>query len=238
MSKGKELGSEDGIGDVSRNDPDLSKKRMLAEDSGNSSWITSNSPPMKKNGVCEISRGGSSNGRVGSSNVKPQDADYSYAPQLSDELENLILARVPRSEYWKFPNVNKRILSLVKSGELFKIRREIGVRESSVFIFATGDKSWWGFDRQFCSRRKLPDLPADCCFSFGDKESLCAGTHLIISGREIEGFAGLTPQLIRENEFSTNHENVTWIALKVLAKLLQECKGNINSSKSALKIAS
>ncbi|KAH8519414.1 hypothetical protein Peur_038353 [Populus x canadensis] len=195
MSKGKESGSEDGRGDVSRNDPDLSKKRMLAEHSGNSSWIASNSPPMKKIGVCEISRGGSgcynfscSNGRVGdSSNVKPQDADYSYAPQLSDELENLILARVPRSEYWKFPNVNKRILSLVKSGELFKIRREIGVRESSVFIFATGDKSWWAFDRQFCSRRKLPDLPADCCFSFGDKESLCAGTHLIISGREIEG---------------------------------------------------
>lgn len=54
----------------------------------------------------------------------------------------------------------------------------------------------------------------------------------------LEQFAGLTPQLIRENEFSTNHENATWIALKVLAKLLQECKVNINSSKSALKIAS
>ncbi|KAJ6754457.1 KELCH REPEAT F-BOX PROTEIN [Salix purpurea] len=124
MSKGKELGSEDGRGDVSRNDPDPSKKRVLAEDPGNSFWITSISPPMKKMGVCEISRRGSgcydfscSNDRVGdSSNVRPQDVDYSYAPQLSDELENLILARIPRSEYWKFPIVNKRILSLVKSG--------------------------------------------------------------------------------------------------------------------------
>lgn len=54
----------------------------------------------------------------------------------------------------------------------------------------------------------------------------------------LEHSAGSTPQLIRENEFSTNHENVAWIALKVLAKLLQECKVNINSSKSAIKIAS
>ncbi|CAK7328299.1 unnamed protein product [Dovyalis caffra] len=195
MFKAKELENEDGRGDVSRNEPDPSEKRMLAKDSSNSFWITFNCPLMKKFAVCENSRRGAgcydfscSNGGVGdSSSVQPQDADYSYVPQLSDELENLILARVPRSEYWKFPIVNKRILSLVRSGELFKIRREIGVRESSVFIFATGDKSWWAFDRQFGSRRKLPDLPADCCFSFGDKESLCAGTHLIISGREIEG---------------------------------------------------
>jgi hypothetical protein len=195
MSKGKELESEDGRGDVSRNDPDPSKKRVLAEGSGNSCWTNSNSPPMEKIGVCENSRRGVGcydfpccDRRAGdSSSVEPQDADYSYVPQLCDELENQILARVPRSEYWKFRIVNKRILSLVKSGELLNIRREIGFRESLVFIFATGDKSWWAFDQQFSSRRKLPDIPADCCFSFGDKESICAGTHLIISGREIDG---------------------------------------------------
>ncbi|WCJ27474.1 Galactose oxidase/kelch repeat superfamily protein [Euphorbia peplus] len=123
----------------------------------------------------------------GGSSEESQDADYLQVPQLSDEVENQILARVTRSEYWKFPLVNKRIYGLVKSGELFKIRRELGVKESSVFIFTTGDSGWWGFDRQFSSHRKLPDLPADSCFSSGDKESVCAASHLIISGREING---------------------------------------------------
>ncbi|KAJ4831126.1 hypothetical protein Tsubulata_000657 [Turnera subulata] len=194
MSKGKELKAENDRRVACRNDRTPSRKRVIAEDSGSSFLISS--PPLKKIGCCDMngqeglnsSLPSSREVRVGdSSSVEPQDADYSNIPPLSDELENQILARVPRSEYWKFPLVNKRVFSLLKSGDLYKIRREIGVRESSVFIFATGDKSWWAFDRRFSTRRKLPDLPADCCFSFGDKESLCAGTHLIISGREIYG---------------------------------------------------
>uniref|UniRef100_A0A5B6ZL72 F-box/kelch-repeat protein n=1 Tax=Davidia involucrata TaxID=16924 RepID=A0A5B6ZL72_DAVIN len=123
----------------------------------------------------------------GSSGVQPQDADYCYIPPLSYELEDLILARFPRSEYWKLCFVNKRYLSLLKSGELFKIRREIGVKDSSVFMLASGDGRWWEFDREFKSHRKLPVLPTDFCFAAGDKESFCAGTHLLVSGREIEG---------------------------------------------------
>lgn len=196
VSKRKEIEGEDDKGDLCRNDLYPNKKGLLVRDAGNSFWITSNIPPPRNINVCETNRRegpschrfSSSEGRVGgSSKVEPQDADYSYVPTLNYEVVNLILARVPRSEYWKLPFVDKRISSLLKSGELFKIRKDIGVRESSVFIFATGDKSWWAFDRQFSSRRKLPDLPADCCFSFGDKESLCAGTHLLISGREING---------------------------------------------------
>ncbi|XP_057996705.1 F-box/kelch-repeat protein At3g27150-like isoform X2 [Hevea brasiliensis] len=186
---------EDERGYVIGYDNNPSKKAMLAEDSGNSFWIACNTPPETII-ICETNRMegmgryvfSSSEDRVGGySSVEPQDADYSEVPRLSDEIENQILARVPRSEYWKFPLLNKRIFSLMKSGELFKIRRELGVRESSVFIFTTGDSGWWAFDRQFSSCRKLPDLPADSCFSSGDRESVCAGTHLIISGREIEG---------------------------------------------------
>ncbi|XVE67705.1 hypothetical protein DITRI_Ditri09bG0009900 [Diplodiscus trichospermus] len=123
-----------------------------------------------------------------SSGVEPQDADYSYVPQLSDELENLILARFPRSEYWKLYLLNKHFLHLLKSGELFKIRREIGFDESSIFMSPSGGNCWWAFDRLFESCRKLPELPSsDVCFISGDKESLCAGSHLIVSGRETEG---------------------------------------------------
>ncbi|XP_077250308.1 galactose oxidase/kelch repeat superfamily protein [Tasmannia lanceolata] len=122
-----------------------------------------------------------------SSNVKPQDADYSYVPSLSDELALLILARVPRSDYAKLYSMNKRYLALLRSGELFKIRREIGIKEPTVFMLPSGEPHWWSLDPRLRSCRKLPVLPSDSCFTCGDKETLCAGTHLLVSGMEIHG---------------------------------------------------
>ncbi|XP_071725253.1 F-box/kelch-repeat protein At3g27150-like [Rutidosis leptorrhynchoides] len=125
---------------------------------------------------------------IGSSSAsESQDADYHHLPQLSDELESMILARVPRSEYWKIYLINKRFLSFIRSGEIFKIRHELGVKESSVFMLTNGDPKWSAFDRKFHSHRKLPEIPSDVNFILGDKESLCAGTHLIVSGKEIDG---------------------------------------------------
>ncbi|OVA09512.1 F-box domain [Macleaya cordata] len=125
---------------------------------------------------------------IGSSDVvEPQDADYSYNPSLSDELVHHILARVPRSEYWKLSFVNKGCLALLRSGELYKLRKDYGTMEPSVFMLASGEPQWWSLDQKFTSCRKLPVLPADSCFAAGDKESLCAGTHLLVSGKEIEG---------------------------------------------------
>ncbi|KAL4568227.1 hypothetical protein LXL04_023834 [Taraxacum kok-saghyz] len=122
-----------------------------------------------------------------SSNEEPKDTDYNtYIPSLSYELESLILARFPRSEYWKLSMVNKRYHALVKSDELLRIRRDIGFYEPSVLMLSSGENNWWTFDQGLTTRRKLPVLPADICFSSGDKESLCAGTHLLVSGREIE----------------------------------------------------
>ncbi|KAE8021338.1 hypothetical protein FH972_007236 [Carpinus fangiana] len=127
MSKGKEIEGEEEREDMCGNDSEVrSEKRLLARDSGSSICIYAHS----------------------SSGGEPQDADYSLA-SLSDELEALILARVPRSEYCKFSFVSRRFLSLVKSGEVYKIRRAIGFKEPSVFMLAIGEKSWWAFDRQF-----------------------------------------------------------------------------------------
>ncbi|GAB2226013.1 hypothetical protein Droror1_Dr00021796 [Drosera rotundifolia] len=108
-------------------------------------------------------------------------------PLLSDELELIILARFPISEYWKVCVISKKILALFRMGELFRIRRELKVTELSVFMLASGETNWRVFDRNFTSCRRLPLLPGDSCFISGDKESLCAGTHLLVSGKEIEG---------------------------------------------------
>ncbi|XVE84148.1 hypothetical protein DITRI_Ditri16bG0146600 [Diplodiscus trichospermus] len=154
-------------------------------------------PSQQKIPICKATREASSNyGGISSSRScfadssgeKPQDADYSYVPHLNDDLENLILARFPRLEYWKLYLLNKHFFNLLKSGELFRIRREIGFKESYIFMSPSGGNCWWAFDRLFKSCRKLPELPSsDFCFISGDKESLCAGSHLIVSGRETEG---------------------------------------------------
>ncbi|XP_051121052.1 F-box/kelch-repeat protein At3g27150-like [Andrographis paniculata] len=132
----------------------------------------------------------------GLSNEGPQDADYSVS-SLSYELESLIFARFPRSENWKLCLVNKRCLSLLKSGELYSIRRGIGFTEPSVFMSGAGQSSWWAFDGEFQSCRKLPLLPSDLCFANGDKESLSAGTHLLVSGKEIEGLVIWRYELVK-----------------------------------------
>ncbi|XP_052195160.1 F-box/kelch-repeat protein At3g27150 [Diospyros lotus] len=123
----------------------------------------------------------------GSLGLEPQDADYSEMSSLDYELENLILAGLSRSEYGKLCFVNRRYLALVKSGELFKIRREIGIKESSVYMFGIGEDNWLAFDREFKTRRKLPILQTDICFVSGDRESFCAGAHLLVSGNECNG---------------------------------------------------
>ena len=137
-----------------------------------------------------LTSGSSSSSSSSSSGFEPQDADYSQ-PQLIHEVEDVILARVPRAEYNKFSLVNKRFLKLVKSGEIYKIRSEIGFKEPTVFMLASGEQSWWAFDRHFNSLRKLPGLPAKPTFHNNDKETLCAGTHLLVSGYEFE--AGNSP---------------------------------------------
>lgn len=125
-----------------------------------------------------------------SSGQEPQDADYVLLPLpcLSDELETMILARFPISKHWKMCCLNKKFLNLMKNGEIYKIRRMIGLKEPSVFMLASGgERNWCVFDGQFKSCRKLPIIPSDYIFENGEKESFSAGTRLFVSGMEIDG---------------------------------------------------
>lgn len=160
------------------------EQREFCAELSETDWIVVDIPPSKKKSMLE---NGETSGESGSNGEGPQDADYSENPSLSYELESEIFARFPRTEHWKLCSVNKRCLGLVRSGELYQMRKRIGCVEPAVFMFASGESSWWAFDRGFTSRRKLPVLPSDTCFSSGDKESVCAGTHLLVSGREIDG---------------------------------------------------
>ncbi|XP_022888811.1 F-box/kelch-repeat protein At3g27150-like isoform X1 [Olea europaea var. sylvestris] len=134
-------------------------------------WITIDTSDSNKVGTWEI--GNTSDQNVPNpSGEDPHDADYSHMCHWCDL--NLCF-------------VNKRGLTLLKSSEHYNIRKENGVKEPSVFMLTSGEGNWLAFDREFRSHRKLPVLPSDPCFSCGDKETLCAGTHLLVSGREIDG---------------------------------------------------
>ncbi|KAJ0988871.1 hypothetical protein J5N97_007227 [Dioscorea zingiberensis] len=151
------------------------KKKINVEDLSSHKEIEAlnNSPKYGANGSSKV--------------LEPQDADYSYVPLLSDEIALLILARVPRSEYQRLCFVNRRYQALIQGGELYSIRKEIGIKEPSILMLASGESNWWCYDPRSGTRRNLPVLPADECFSSFDKESLCAGTHLLVSGKEISG---------------------------------------------------
>ncbi|XP_044465639.1 F-box/kelch-repeat protein At3g27150-like [Mangifera indica] len=176
MSRDREIEGEEGREDLCINDRDILEGWVLVGDSSDDHLVSS----PKRTKLCES--------RLhGSAGEEPQDADYSFVPSLNYDMENLIVARVPVGEHWKFYSVNKRFFYLMKSGELLKIRKAFGFEETTVFMFASGHSSWWAFDRQFKSGRMLPELPSELCFKLGDKESLCAGTHLIVSGKEVDG---------------------------------------------------
>ncbi|KAL5973041.1 hypothetical protein ACLOJK_039848 [Asimina triloba] len=150
-----------------------------------------------------MDHGGGGGGAV--NGFEPQDADYSYVPALSNELALLILARVPLSEHRKLCFINQRYLSLLRNGELYKIRREIGMREASVFMLAGGESRWRALDPRIGSCRDLPELPSDACFKNGDKESFCAGTHLLVSGKELEGMVIWRYELAVDRWFKGPH---------------------------------
>lgn len=161
---------------------------VIDESSSNGApWIVSDGPRANKIWKCDTSDGHT--GLELSLGVMSQDADYFYSclPQLSDELENTITARVPLLEFRKLCSISKRFLSLVKNGDLLRERRITGVREASVFMLASGEENWWAFDQQFTFHKALPVLPCDEVFNFGDKESLCAGTQLLVCGNQLDG---------------------------------------------------
>jgi len=145
------------------------------------------SQSAQKMRVVELSPSGGNGSSTNEDEPLPQDADYSNVRSISDELETSILARFPRSQHWKLCFLNKRFLALARSGEIYKIRKELGLKEPSVFMLASGESNWWGMEWPFMSSRKLPPIESDYNFEYGDKESFCAGSHLLVFGKEIEG---------------------------------------------------
>ncbi|VVB09453.1 unnamed protein product [Arabis nemorensis] len=107
-------------------------------------------------------------------------------PKLLYEVEVEIFARVSCFEYWKLHFLNKQFSQLLKSGEIFKVKQERGLLKPYVLMLTSGDPCWTMIDKSFENFRKLPEISSDFCFFAWNKETISAGTQLLVIGKEVE----------------------------------------------------
>ncbi|KAL1828803.1 F-box/kelch-repeat protein At1g26930 [Daucus carota subsp. sativus] len=92
------------------------------------------------------------------------------------------LIRSSRSDYGALASLNKSFRELIRSGELYRLRRQNGVIEHWVY-FSCQLLGWEAFDPTSRRWMRLPTMTSDECFMFSDKESLAVGTELLVFGK-------------------------------------------------------
>lgn len=126
----------------------------------------------------------------------PREADAPLIPGLSDTLALVILALVPLSYHQPLKGVCRKWKKYFSSStgtgnEVLEMRKVLGVKETWVFLLASGGQQrhpqWRAFDPVFNRWRCLPQCPCDYTFDSCDKESAVAGTQLLVTGHSTTG---------------------------------------------------
>ncbi|KAJ8768850.1 hypothetical protein K2173_023754 [Erythroxylum novogranatense] len=112
----------------------------------------------------------------------------SLLPGLIDDVVLNCFAWACRSDYASLVCINKRFHSLIKSGCLYELRKQLGIVEYWVYLVCD-PRGWEAFDPVRNKWMGLPKIPCDECFNHADKESLAVGSELLVFGRELFGFA-------------------------------------------------
>ncbi|XP_022732852.1 F-box/kelch-repeat protein At1g26930-like [Durio zibethinus] len=136
------------------------------------------------------------------------DGYWRHAGDSSSDLDELIqpigrdnsiscLIKCSRSDYRSIACLNRSFRSLIRSGEIYKLRRQNSVIEHWVY-FSRQLLQWEAFDPIRDRWMNLPSMPPNECFIFSDKESLAVGTELLVFGKEV------TSQVIYRYSILTN----------------------------------
>ncbi|KAH1131130.1 hypothetical protein J1N35_002508 [Gossypium stocksii] len=104
--------------------------------------------------------------------------------QLGQDISINCLLRCSRSDYGAIASLNKGFRSVIRSGELYKLRREMGIVEHWIY-FSCSLLEWEAFDPIRHRWMHLPKMTSNECFMCSDKESLAVGTELLVFGKEI-----------------------------------------------------
>lgn len=94
------------------------------------------------------------------------------------------LLRCSRSDYGSLASLNRNFRDLIRSGELYRLRRKNGIIEHWVY-FSCHLVQWEAFDPINQHWMHLPTMSSNTCFQFSDKESLAVGTELLVLGKEV-----------------------------------------------------
>jgi hypothetical protein len=114
---------------------------------------------------------------------------------IGRELAISCLLRLPRSYYYDVACVDRSFYSLVRSGNLYRLRRAVGIAEQMIYC-SCNVLEWEGFDP--CRQRwfGIPSMPPIECFMLADKESLAVGTSILVFGKRVESHVVLRYSLL------------------------------------------
>lgn len=94
------------------------------------------------------------------------------------------LLKCSRSDYGSIASLNRSFRSLIRGGELYRLRRQLGIVEHWVY-FSCNLLQWEAFDPIRRRWMHLPTMTSNECFMCSDKESLAVGTELLVFGKEV-----------------------------------------------------
>ncbi|XP_057472541.1 F-box/kelch-repeat protein At1g74510-like [Actinidia eriantha] len=116
------------------------------------------------------------------------NGDQSDASSLIHQIgrDNSIncLLRCSRSDYGSIASLSRSFRSIIRSGELYRLRRRLGITEHWVY-FSCNLLEWEAFDPIRLRWMHLPRMTSNECFMWSDKESLAVGAELLVFGKEI-----------------------------------------------------
>ncbi|TYG90686.1 hypothetical protein ES288_A12G202100v1 [Gossypium darwinii] len=104
--------------------------------------------------------------------------------QLRLDISINCLLRCTRSDYGIIATLNTSFHSLIQSGELYKLRRQMGIVEHWVY-FSCNLLVWEAFDPIHRRWMHMPKIQTCESFMCSDKELLAVETQLLVFGKEI-----------------------------------------------------
>ncbi|XP_059648865.1 F-box/kelch-repeat protein SKIP11-like isoform X2 [Cornus florida] len=142
----------------------------------------------KKNGKRQLEIDGDEEVCADQSAKQHQAGDTSDSGSLIHQIgwDNSIscLSRCSRSDYGSIASLNRSFRSVIRSSELYRLRRENGVIEHWVY-FSCRLIEWEAFDPNRRRWMRLPMMASNESFKCSDKESLAVGTQLLLFGKEL-----------------------------------------------------
>lgn len=121
------------------------------------------------------------------SREKCMDSQYnsnSLINPIGRDLSITCLLRVSRSDYNSVASLSRNFRNLVRTGELYRLRRQAGISEHWVY-FSCNVLEWDAYDIYRHRWLTLPRMPPNECFMCSDKESLAVGTELLVFGKGV-----------------------------------------------------